>query len=103
MRIREFNMAMLGKWYWCMLHEWEGLWLKVLAARYGVVWGRLQEGGRRGSSWWKEVRLIRDGGGAQVGGWFDENIRRIVGKDSFFWTGRWGGGCCFFCQVSSSF
>ncbi|MCI62016.1 hypothetical protein A2U01_0083273, partial [Trifolium medium] len=45
-----------------MLVDREVLWFRVLAARYGVERGRLQEGGRRGSSWWRELARIRDGG-----------------------------------------
>jgi len=34
---------------------------RVLAARYGEVDERLEDGGRNGSNWWKEVVKIRDG------------------------------------------
>ncbi|MCI40586.1 hypothetical protein A2U01_0061819, partial [Trifolium medium] len=50
-QLREFNLALLGKWCWRMLVDREGLWFRVLAARYGVESGRLRDGGRRGSSW----------------------------------------------------
>ncbi|GAU15385.1 hypothetical protein TSUD_04550 [Trifolium subterraneum] len=49
-----------GKWWWRMLVERDNLWLRVLAARYGVVRGRLCEGGMRGSLWWRELVRIRD-------------------------------------------
>ena len=52
-RIREFNIHVLGKWWWRMLVKKESLWYKVLAARYGQVRGRLSEGEREGSVWWK--------------------------------------------------
>jgi hypothetical protein len=39
-----------------------GLWFRVLAARYGLVGGRLRTGGRIGSAWWRETVRIRDGG-----------------------------------------
>ncbi|MCI34428.1 alpha-1 6-xylosyltransferase, partial [Trifolium medium] len=45
-----------------MLMDREGLWFRVLTARYGVEGGRLQDGGRRGSSWWREITRIREGG-----------------------------------------
>ncbi|MCI64924.1 putative non-LTR retroelement reverse transcriptase related, partial [Trifolium medium] len=51
-----------------MLVDREGLWFRVLAARYGVERGRLREGGLRGSVWWREVVRIRDGGGDAGGG-----------------------------------
>ena len=34
-RLREFNVALLGKWCWRMLVDKEGLWYRVLKARYG--------------------------------------------------------------------
>ncbi|MCI32032.1 receptor-like kinase, partial [Trifolium medium] len=67
-RLREFNLALLGKWCWRMLEDREGLWFRVLAARYGVERGRLRAGGARGSSWWREIVRIRDGGGELGGG-----------------------------------
>jgi hypothetical protein len=75
----------------------EGLWYRVLAARYGVEGGRLRDGGRRGSSWWKEVVRIREGG--EFGGSrFEEHVERRVGdgSDTFFWTDPWvvGGPLC---------
>ncbi|MCI59126.1 hypothetical protein A2U01_0080381, partial [Trifolium medium] len=45
-----------------------GLWFKVLAARYGVERGRVREGGRMRSSWWREIVSIRDGRGDLGGG-----------------------------------
>jgi len=44
-RLREFNVALLGKWCWRMLVDKEGLWYRVLKARYGEEGGRLKEGG----------------------------------------------------------
>ena len=38
--IREFSLALLGKWCWRLLEERESLWFKVLSARYGVDGGR---------------------------------------------------------------
>jgi hypothetical protein len=58
-QLREFNMALLGKWCWRMLVDRGGLWFRVLAARYGVDRGRLREAGRRGSSLWREIASIR--------------------------------------------
>ncbi|MCI78626.1 hypothetical protein A2U01_0099897, partial [Trifolium medium] len=47
-----------------------------MAARYGVERGRLREGGMRGSSWWRKLGRIRDGGGKLGGGWFGEHISK---------------------------
>jgi len=50
-RLRDFNTALLGKWCWRLLVERDGLWRKVLVARYGVEDGGLEDGGRSCSSW----------------------------------------------------
>jgi len=42
--MREFNIALLGKWCWMMLVERGGFWYRVLLARYGEVNGRLEGG-----------------------------------------------------------
>ncbi|MCI20658.1 receptor-like kinase [Trifolium medium] len=67
--MREFNAALLGKWCWRTLVDKAGLWFRVLAARYGVEIGCLREGGRSGSSWWREIVRIRDGIGDLGGEW----------------------------------
>ncbi|GAU48313.1 hypothetical protein TSUD_405300 [Trifolium subterraneum] len=93
-KLKEFNLALLGKWCWRMLVDREGLWFRVLVARYGVERGRVCVGGTRGSSWWREVACIRDGGGEAGGGWFEGNISRQVGdeSDTFFLTDPWLDG-----------
>ncbi|GAU22735.1 hypothetical protein TSUD_138600, partial [Trifolium subterraneum] len=76
-----------------MLVDREGLWSRVLAARYGVEDGRLRDGGRRGSSWWREISRIREGG-ASEDNWFGGNVMRKVGggMDTLFWTDPWVDG-----------
>ncbi|CAJ2627870.1 unnamed protein product [Trifolium pratense] len=93
-QLREFNLALLGKWCWRLLVDREGLWFRVLAGRYGVERGRLCEGGARGSTWWRELARIRDGGGEAGRGWFRECVSRQVGdgSDTFFWTDPWVDG-----------
>jgi len=59
-RLREFNVALLGKWCWCLLVDGDALWHRVLVARYDVGDGRLEDGGRSCSSWWREIVSIRD-------------------------------------------
>ncbi|GAU10927.1 hypothetical protein TSUD_426970, partial [Trifolium subterraneum] len=80
-QLREFNLALLGKWCWRMLVDREGLWFRVLAARYGVEGGRLRDGGRGGSSWWREIARIREGGEGE-GRSFGEHVSRRVGDGS---------------------
>ncbi|CAJ2657379.1 unnamed protein product [Trifolium pratense] len=71
-----------------------GLWFRVLAARYGVEGGRIRDGGRRGSLWWREIVRIREGGGESSGRWFGEHVVRRVGdgSETFFWTDPWVDG-----------
>ncbi|MCH86380.1 cysteine-rich receptor-like protein kinase, partial [Trifolium medium] len=74
--LREFNIALLGKWCWRLLVDRGGLWYRVLVARYGEAVGTLVVGGRSGSSWWRAVSNIRDGESTDGGGWFKESIVR---------------------------
>jgi hypothetical protein len=76
-----------------MLEEKEGLWYRVLKARYGEEGGRLMEGGRHSSSWWRMWCSLRGGVGEGVGNWFDGNIRRVVGdgRGTLFWYDHWVG------------
>jgi len=65
----------------------DGLWYRVLKARYGEEGGRLKEGGRDSSMWWRMLSKIRGGVSLGVGSSFEENIRRVVGGGSstYFW------------------
>lgn len=54
-RLGAFNLSMLGKWCWRMLVDKEGLWYRVLKGKYGEMGGRIREGGRNCSSWWRTV------------------------------------------------
>lgn len=67
-----------------------GLWFRVLtlATLYGMERGSLREGGRRRSSWWREIVRIRDGVEGLRGGWFGECVTKKVGDGSnaFFWS-----------------
>ena len=92
-RLRDFNTALLRKWCWRLLVERDGLWRKVLVARYGVEDGGLADGGRSCSSWLREVVRIRDGIGEDGEGWFPSFVRRQVGDgaDTDFWRDCWCG------------
>ncbi|GAU25531.1 hypothetical protein TSUD_280160 [Trifolium subterraneum] len=89
--LRSMEVWGLGKWCWRMLVDREGLWYRVLEARYGVERGRLRDGGRRGFSWWREIVRIRDSGGGTSGAQFGECISEKVGNGSgtLFWTDPW--------------
>ncbi|GAU13906.1 hypothetical protein TSUD_262330 [Trifolium subterraneum] len=74
-----------------LVDKW-GLWFRVLAARYGVERRWMREGGRNGSSWWREIVRIRDGV-ERYGRLFDlaENKSKIVADmSSLGWEA--GGG-----------
>ena len=60
-RLKEFNIALLGKWCLRCLVERNNLWFRVLSSRYGEVRGRLKDGVRRGSVWWREIVKIQEG------------------------------------------
>ena len=96
--MRDFNSALLGKWCWRLLVTKDGLWRKVLVARYGVEDGGLEDGGRSCSSWWREIVRIRDRIGKGEEGWFASCVRRQVGDgaDTDFWC-DWLCGNVPFC------
>ncbi|GAU49699.1 hypothetical protein TSUD_181970 [Trifolium subterraneum] len=94
LRILGKPLGLAGKLFAYERMDREGMWFRVLAARYGVDGGRLRDRGRRGSSWWREIDGIREGGGESGGGWFAEHVSRRVGdgSDTFFWTYLWVDG-----------
>ncbi|XP_024640465.1 uncharacterized protein [Medicago truncatula] len=90
-RIREFNSALLGKWSWMVLVEKESLWYRVLVARYGEEGGRLLDGGRTASAWWRAIATLHSEA------WFGTNVKRSVGngENIYFWSDVWVGGVSF--------
>ena len=38
-RLRSFNFALLGKWFWRYVLETNALWRWVIVVKYGNVWG----------------------------------------------------------------
>ncbi|GAU41107.1 hypothetical protein TSUD_139760 [Trifolium subterraneum] len=55
--------------------------------------GRVRDVGWRGSSWWREIVRLREGG-ELGGGWFVERVSKRVGdgSDTLFWTDPWVDG-----------
>ncbi|MCH92242.1 putative non-LTR retroelement reverse transcriptase [Trifolium medium] len=93
-RVSEFNLSLFGKWWWRMLVEREGLWFKVLAAKYGVEDGLILGGGNKASVWWEDLVRVKEGRGHLVGRWFDDNVSRVMGdgESLSFWMDDWLGG-----------
>ncbi|GAU37197.1 hypothetical protein TSUD_30620 [Trifolium subterraneum] len=89
--IREFNLSLLGKWSWRLLVDKEGLWFKVLVAKYGMTDGRITRRGRQASLWWQDLCDVRDGVDLSIGKWFENNISRKVGngEGTLFWKDSW--------------
>jgi len=88
--IRNFNLALLGKWIWRLGMDKGGLWKEILVSKYGG-WRSLREGGKvsRGSLWWKDLKHVWDSEG--WGRSFEDGIKWKVGddKDIFFWEDSW--------------
>jgi len=98
-RIREFNVALLGKWCWRLLEDRDSLWFRVLSARYGTDEGRLRGGGREASEWWRVVHnLSREN-------WFSDHVSRWVGngRTTLFWSDMWCGRVSFSVRFSRLF
>jgi hypothetical protein len=57
-RVREFNIALLGKWCWRMREEGAGLWKQVLEHKYGVRKGQIRERRRKTPEWWKYITNV---------------------------------------------
>jgi len=91
--LREFNLALLGKWCWRQITDRKGLWFRLLAARYGLEGGRIKAGGREVYVWWREMTRIRDGERAASGNWYVDNVRLKTenGLETLFWLDRWLG------------
>jgi hypothetical protein len=83
-RVKEFNLALLGKWCWRLLQETNGLWFRVLASKYEIRDGHVDCGGSTTSNWNE----------ASEGRCFGENtVRRISdGERTLFCKDSWMDG-----------
>jgi len=98
-RIREFNVALLGKWCWRLLEDRDSLWFRVLSARYGTDGGRLRGGGRQDSEWCRVVHCF------SRERWFSDHVSCCVGngRTTLFWTDVWCGRVSFSVRFSRLF
>jgi hypothetical protein len=69
----------------------EGLWFKVLVAKYGVEDGFVSGGGLKASVWWKDLASVKEGCRLFVGRSVDDNISRVMGsgENTLFWKDDW--------------
>lgn len=81
----QFNVALLGKWRWRMLHEQEQLWCRVLISKYG------KGHNSRASAWWKD--LLTSCVGEPAGLWFENGLCWRLGEGNYthFWEENWHG------------
>jgi hypothetical protein len=63
-----------------MLVKREGLWFKILIAKYGMEDGRILGGCSKVSRWWRDLNCVRGGGCEYWHRWFDDTI---------FWKDKW--------------
>ncbi|GKU89787.1 hypothetical protein SLEP1_g3881 [Rubroshorea leprosula] len=97
--LRNFNMALLGKWWGRLVRGEDGLWSKVMSSKYGengghwLDWVRDRSGG--GSIWWRDIQNLNVGDGVYAG-WLTEGFRIKVGegKRVSFWWDEWCGESC---------
>jgi hypothetical protein len=101
-KLQEFNSALLGKWCWRMLVDRGGLWYRVLVARYGEKFGRLEVGGRSVSPWWREVAKIRDGVGDAEGVGLLRGCRKRWVMALVLFSGMTGGLVMFLFVLDSA-
>jgi len=61
---------------------------RVLKARYSEEGGRLKEGGRHSSHWWRMLCGVLSRVGLDIERWLDDNTGRVMGDGSstYFWT-----------------
>ncbi|GAU11113.1 hypothetical protein TSUD_197370 [Trifolium subterraneum] len=90
-KVKEFNVALLGKWCWRLRTERDGFWRQVLVRKYGESRGVIGEGGRKASGWWNDINSIKNGSFNGFDHWFDNFIFKQVGngEDSLFWDDLW--------------
>lgn len=59
--------------------ETSSIWFKVLVACYKEECGRMKEGGKLCSRWWRDIAYISRGAGMGINCWFNDNLVWVVG------------------------
>ena len=90
--IRQFNIALLGKWIWRLGYEKTGFWKEVLNSKYGE-WRELQSHKRSSSDslWWRNLKEVW-----YLDEWkdnFEDTFSWEVGngREVRLWEDRWVG------------
>ncbi|XP_019054585.1 PREDICTED: probable inactive ATP-dependent zinc metalloprotease FTSHI 5, chloroplastic [Nelumbo nucifera] len=87
-KIREMNLAFLGKWFWRFGHQRNCLWKRVIEAKYGSRnedWVRVDANQSYGCSVWKGIEKSYSA--------FSKEIKFVVGRGTrvTFWLDHWCG------------
>jgi len=90
-KVRLFNLALLGKWIWRLNSDKGGLWREVIESKYGG-WRGLNEqwdNNRKVSLCWRD--LMKVWRSVEWGGKFEDCFNWEVGngRDILFWTDNW--------------
>ncbi|GKU94281.1 hypothetical protein SLEP1_g7800 [Rubroshorea leprosula] len=94
--LRKFNLALMGKWWGRLAENGEGMWKKIIGAKYGKGGGHWQdwikESREVGSAWWRDVCGINAMDGESIG-WLKEGFRVKIGEGNTvsFWWDKWRG------------
>ncbi|GKV50258.1 hypothetical protein SLEP1_g56970 [Rubroshorea leprosula] len=97
--LRKFNLALMGKWWGRLAENGEGMWKKIIVAKYGKGGGHWQdwidESRGVGSTWWRDVCDINAMDG-ESNGWLKEGFRVKIGEGNTvnFWWDKWRGEEC---------
>ena len=88
--INTFNLALLGKWMWNLMHQQGALWVAVLEAKYEGWRGLTEEGSSNlQSMWWRDLkRAIHQSHHGKILQ-HEINWKVEAGDKVKFWEDRW--------------
>ncbi|GKV16926.1 hypothetical protein SLEP1_g27494 [Rubroshorea leprosula] len=92
--LRKFKLALMGKWWGCLVENEEGLWKRVVVGKYGEGGGHwldwIKEYRGVGSIWWRDVCCL-DKMDRERARWLMEGFRTKLGdgKSVSFWWDNW--------------
>ncbi|XP_068486473.1 uncharacterized mitochondrial protein AtMg00310-like [Phaseolus vulgaris] len=89
--VRQFNLALMGKWIWRLKTEAGGLWKEVLESKYGGWRGLKEQRDNKSkvSLWWRDLRKVWRS--EDWGGKFEDRLNLEVGngREIMFWSDNW--------------